>query len=69
MQATLLLPEFIAPKSEHVTSISVPGCTGNCVVVSSVRFQSVVSPVQSGFIKYIIVLFLEFTHHTEKSLY
>ena len=48
MQVTSLLPVFIAPVSEHVTSTTVPGCTGNCVVVSSVLVHSVFSPVQSG---------------------
>ena len=48
MQVTSLLPVFIAPVSEHVTSTTVPGFTGNCVVVSSVLVHSVLSPVQSG---------------------
>ena len=48
MQVTSLLPVFIAPFSEHVTSTTVPGSTGNCVVVSSVLVHSVFSPVQSG---------------------
>ena len=49
MQVTSLLPVFIAPVSEHVTSTTVPGFTGNCVVVSSVFVHSVFNPVQSGF--------------------
>ena len=47
VQVTSLLPVFIAPVSEHVTSTTVPGFTGNCVVVSSVLIHSVLSPVQS----------------------
>ena len=46
-QVTSLLPEFMAPESEHDKFITVPESTGNCVVVSSVLFQSVFSPVQS----------------------
>ena len=48
LQVTSLLPEFTAPVSEHVTSTSVPGSTGNCVVVSSMLVHSGFRPVQSG---------------------
>ena len=48
VQVTSLLPEFIAPESEHVTSTTVPGSTGNCVVVFSMCVNSSFSPVQSG---------------------
>ena len=47
MQVTSLLPDFIAPMSEHVTSTTVPGFTGNCVIVASVLVHSVLSPVHS----------------------
>ena len=47
MQVTSLLPEFSVTVAEHVTSTTVPGFTGNCVVVFSVLIQSVLSPVQS----------------------
>ena len=50
-QVISLLPEFIAPVSEHVTSTTVPGFTGNCVVVSSVLVHCVLSPVQPGYIR------------------
>ena len=48
MQVTSLLPVFIAPVSEHVTFTTVPGSTGNCVVVPSILIHSVFSPVQSS---------------------
>ena len=47
VQITPLLPWLIASKSEQVTSTTVPGFTGNCVVVSSVLVHSVLSPVHS----------------------
>ena len=50
MQVTSLLPEFSVTVSEHVTSTTVPGSTGNFVFVSSVLVHSVFSPVQSGYI-------------------
>ena len=46
VQVTSLLPEFIAPESEHVTSTTVPRFTGNCVVVFNMPAHSVFSPVQ-----------------------
>ena len=48
IQVILLLPIKTASVSEHVTSTTVPGFTGNCVVVSIVLVHSVFSPVQSG---------------------
>ena len=48
MQVTALLPSFTASGLEHSTSITVPGFTGNCVVVFIVLVHSVLSPVQSG---------------------
>ena len=47
-QVTSLLPKLKYPGSEHVSSTTVPGSTGNCVVVSSVPVQSVSNPMQSG---------------------
>ena len=44
----ILLPSKTALMSEHVTSTTVPGLTGNCVVVSIVLVHSGFSPVQSG---------------------
>ena len=55
VQVTLLLPTLIASESEHVTSTTVPGFTGNCVVVSIVLVHSVISPVQSGAVGIIII--------------
>ena len=48
VQVTSLLPLLTVSESEHVTSTTVPGSTGNCVVVSSVLVHSVFSPVQTG---------------------
>ena len=48
MQVTLLLPLLTASELEHAISTTVPGFTGNCVVVSIVLVHSVFSPVQSG---------------------
>ena len=48
IQVILLLPALRASVSEHETSTSVPGFTGNCVVVFIVLVHSVFSPVQSG---------------------
>ena len=45
-QVTLLLPLRIALGSEHVTSTTVPECTGNFAVVSIVLANSVLIPVQ-----------------------
>ena len=60
MQVTSLLPDFIAPMSEHVTSTTVPGFTGNCVFVTSVLVHFVLSAVHSvgaeDFIHIIIAL-------------
>ena len=47
-QVTWLLPLFTASESEHVTSTTVPGLTGNCVVVFIVLVHSVFSPVHIG---------------------
>ena len=47
-QVTLVLPLLTASELEQVTSTTVPGFTGNCVVVSIVLFHSVFSPVQIG---------------------
>ena len=46
VQVTLLLPLLRASESEQVTSTTVPGTTGNCVVVLIVLFHSAFSPVQ-----------------------
>ena len=48
VQVTRLLPSLTASELEHVTSTTVPGSTGNCVVVSIVLVHSVFSPVQIG---------------------
>ena len=53
MQVTSLLPVFIAPVSEHVTSTTVPGFTGNCVVVSSMLVHSGFSPVQTDVVEFV----------------
>ena len=45
-QVTLLLPLLRAPDSEQVTSTTVPGTTGNCVVDLIVLFHSALSLVQ-----------------------
>ena len=45
---TSLLPSKTASEFEHATSTTVPGFTGNCVVVFIVPAQSVFSPVQPG---------------------
>ena len=47
-QVTSLLPNAIALESAHFSSTTVPGSTGNCVVVSSVSVHSVFSPVHTG---------------------
>ena len=48
VQVTSLLPSLTCSESEHVTSTTVPGLTGNCVVVFMVLVHSFFSPVQSG---------------------
>ena len=48
VQVICLLPLFTASELEHVTPTTVPGFTGNCVVVSIVLVHSVFSPVQIG---------------------
>ena len=48
VQVTVLLPLKTASELEHVTSTTVPGFTGNCVVVSIVLVHSVFSPVHIG---------------------
>ena len=48
VQVTSLLPSFTASELEHITFTTVPGFTGNCVVVSIVLVHSVFSPVQIG---------------------
>ena len=53
IQVILLLPLLTCSGLEHVTSTTVPGLTGNCVVVSIVLFHSVFSPVQSGAVMFI----------------
>ena len=45
---TWLLPLMTASELEHVTSTTIPGLTGNCVVVFIVLVHSVFSPVQIG---------------------
>ena len=56
VQVTSLLPTFTASESKHVTVTTVPGSTGNCVVVSIVPVHSVFSPVHSGAGKNFIML-------------
>ena len=46
LQVTELLPLKTASELEHVNSTTVPGFTGNCVVVFIVLVHSVFSPVQ-----------------------
>ena len=54
MQVTSLLPEFTAPvAAEHVTSTTVPGLTGNFVVVSKVLVHSGFSPVQTDVVEFV----------------
>ena len=48
VQVTWLLPSFTASEFEHVNSTTVPGSTGNCVVVFIVLVHSVFSPVHIG---------------------
>ena len=48
VQVTALLPALTALVSEHATSTTVPGSTGNCVVVFIVLVHSVFSPVHIG---------------------
>ena len=48
MQVISLLPLLTASEEEHVTFITVPGFTGNCVVVSIVPVHFVLSPVHFG---------------------
>ena len=48
VQVTSLLPSLTASEKEHFTSTTVPGLTGNCVVVFIVLVHSVFSPVQCG---------------------
>ena len=55
MHVTSLLPSFTASGLEHSTSTTVPGFTGNCVVVSIVLFHSVFSPVQSGAVEVFVL--------------
>ena len=56
VQVTSLSPSLTASELEHVTSTTVPGLTGNCVVVSIVLVHSVFSPVQPGDVKFSITL-------------
>ena len=53
MQVTSLLPVFIAPMSEHITSTTVPGSTGNFIVVSKVLVHSGFSPVQTDVVEFV----------------
>ena len=55
VQVTSLLPSLTASEFEHVTSTTVPGFTGNCVVVFIVLVHSVFSPVQSGAVEIIVI--------------
>ena len=55
VQVTSLLPSKTASECEHVTSTTVPGFTGNCVVVFIVPAQSVFSPVQPGAVEIFMV--------------
>ena len=48
VQVTSLLPSLTAAENEQLTSTTVPGFTGNCVVVFIMLVHSVFSPVQSG---------------------
>ena len=54
VQVTSLLPSKTASESEHVTSTTVPGLTGNCVVVFIVLVHPAFSPVQSGAVGMIV---------------
>ena len=57
VQVTSLLPLLTEPESIHVTVTTVPGFTGNCVVVSIVLVHSVFSPVQdSGAVNFRFVI-------------
>ena len=47
-QVAWALPDLIAPGSEHVTSITVLGSMGNCVVVVMVFAHAALSPVHSA---------------------
>ena len=48
LHVTVLLPSLIAPESEHFTSTTVPGSTGNVAVVVIVFLHPASSPVQLG---------------------
>ena len=48
LQVTSLLPLLTASEVEQVTSTTVPGFTGNCVVVFIVLVHSVFSLVHPG---------------------
>ena len=50
-QVTWALPDLIASGSEHVTSITILGSMGKCVVVVMVFVHAAFSPVHSA--KYI----------------
>ena len=55
IQVTSLLPSKTASESEHVTSTTVPGLTGNCIVVSIVLVHPAFSPVQSGAVEISVI--------------
>ena len=65
VHVTLLLPLMIASELEHLTSTTVPGFTGNSVVVSIVLVHSVFSPVQSGTAK-VLSEYLEYSKDLER---
>ena len=46
MHVTSLFPSLAASECKQVTSTTVPGFTGNCVVVSIVLVHSFFSPLQ-----------------------
>ena len=48
IHVTSLLPSLTASECKQVTSTTVPGFTGNCVVVFIVLVHAFFSPVQSG---------------------
>ena len=55
VQVTSLLPSMTAAENKQVTSTTVPGFTGNCVVGFIVLVHSVFSPVQSGAVGIIVI--------------
>ena len=67
VQVTWLLPSLTALVSEHVNSTTVPGSTGNCVVVFIVLVHSVFSPVQIGAVE--VFNFQRFSRLSDRNCY